>query len=123
MNKENVETYLTRHAIVDGHGNMDNSFVSLNIAMSAIKECLEGKLEYSGISCLKTKQDVIIDNINKELKRLYEKYPLGEFICTPMYSGDRTLVSCNLCTNWKSNIYYYESDPIEELLEHLKGIS
>jgi hypothetical protein len=123
MDKENVEVYLRKHAVIDGQGNMDGYFVPLSIAMIAIKQCLEGKLEYSGSSWFRTWQDAIIDNINKELKRLYDKYPLGEFMCTPMYSEDKTLVSCNLCTDWKSNIYYYESAPIEELSKHLQEIN
>jgi len=72
--KENVEDYLRKHSVLDGQGNMDGSFVPLSVAMIAIEQCLEGKLEYKGRSWLRTAQDVIIEGIEKELNRLREKY-------------------------------------------------
>lgn len=123
MNLENVEDYLRKHVIVDGYGNMDGSFVPLNVAMIAIKQCLDGEMEYRGRSWVKNDKDSIINNINKELTRLNTKYPVGEFLCSPMYSRDRTLVSCVVGTDWKSNMYYFESNPVEELLEFLQKIN
>jgi hypothetical protein len=64
----------------------------------------------------------IVDKIMIEVERLSKKYPYGEFSCSPMFSYDQTRVSCNLCVNWKMHIYYYESDPVEELLNHLEKI-
>jgi len=65
----------------------------------------------------------IVDKIMVEVKRLTKKYPDGEFSCSPMFSYDQTHVSCNLCVDWKSHIYYYESDLVEKLLKHLEGIN
>lgn len=123
MSKENVEEYLRRYSVMDGMGNMDGSFVPFSIAMLAVKQCLENKLEYCGMSWVDHDYDNICKKIMNEIDRLRKKYPDGEFSCSPMFSPDKKYVSCNLCVNWKSDIYYYESDPVEELLKHLEGIS
>jgi hypothetical protein len=60
--------------------------------------------------------------IMAEVNRLYEKYPYGEFSCSPEFSPQGTHVSCNVCVDYKSNIYYFEADPVEELLEFLRKL-
>lgn len=46
----NVEDYLRKYCVLDGMGNMDGPFVPLSIAMLAVKQILEGKLKYEGMS-------------------------------------------------------------------------
>ncbi len=46
----NVEDYLRKHSVLDGMGNMDGEFVPISIAMIAIEEVIDGKLEYKGMS-------------------------------------------------------------------------
>jgi hypothetical protein len=123
MSKENVEEYLRKHSVLDGMGNMDGLFVPLSVAMIAVEQCLLNKLEYKGMSWVGNSNDIICKKIMVEVNRLRRKYPDGEFSCSPMFSPDKKYVSCNLCVDWKSHIYYYESDPVEELLKHLEGIN
>lgn len=42
---ETVEEYLTRHAVLDGQGNLDGYFVPLSIAMIAIDLVSQNKLD------------------------------------------------------------------------------
>ena len=49
---KNVEDYLREWSVLDGRGNIDGSFVPLGIAMTAIQQVIDGKMEYMGIFTL-----------------------------------------------------------------------
>jgi hypothetical protein len=65
-----------------------------------------------------SKKDKVMDLCDK----LFKKYPLGEFICDPMFSYSGESVSCVVMTDWKSNIYHFEHDPIDELISLLEKL-
>lgn len=42
-----LEEYLREHSVLDGHGNMDGSFVPLSVAMIGCEQVLRDKLEFN----------------------------------------------------------------------------
>lgn len=48
-----VEEYLREHAVIDGQGNMDGSFVPLSVAMASVEKALRGELEVSDPTWIK----------------------------------------------------------------------
>jgi hypothetical protein len=46
----NVEDYFRKYSVMDGMGNMDGEFVPMSIAMLGVKQVLDGKMTYQGMS-------------------------------------------------------------------------
>lgn len=115
---KNVEDYLRGYSVLDEQGNMDGSFVPLSVAMIAIEQVINGKLEYMGKSWHMTKKAQLEKLVNEYSK----KYPCGEFSFIPSYSASEQSVAGVLCWDYKLEIYHIEGEPIDDVIKLIKGL-
>lgn len=115
---KNVEDYLREWSVLDNQGNMDGEFVPLSVAMIAIEQVINGKLEYMGKSWHLTKKA----QLEKLVDEYSKKYPCGEFSFSPYYSHSGQYVEGILFWDWKSEIYHIESWPIDKVIELIKNL-
>ena len=115
---KNVEDYLRSYSVLDGMGNMDGSFVPLSVAMLAIEQVINGKLEYMGKSWHFTKKA----QLEQLIKEYSSRYPCGEFCFLASYSACERYVTGVLCWDWKSEIYHIEGESIDKVIELIKGL-
>ena len=115
---KNVEDYLRSYSVLDGMGNMDGSFVPLSVAMLAVEQVINGKLEYMGKSWHLTKKA----QLEQLIKEYSSRYPCGEFSFLASYSACERYVTGVLCWDYKLEIYHIEGEPIDDVIKLIKSL-
>jgi hypothetical protein len=86
--------------------------------MLAIDQIINGKLEYMGRTWWITKKA----QLEQLIKEYSTKYPCGEFSFLASYSACERYVTGVLCWDYKSEIYHIEGEPIDDVIQLIKGL-